>query len=76
MMTIPIRKADVQRVLLNDRWMSKLVPSKSNLLLQSLNLRGLRKLGRVETRRFLPYRALLGREGAFFLEWREASRQE
>ncbi len=32
MMTIQIRKADLQRVLLNDCWMSKLVPSKSDLL--------------------------------------------
>jgi hypothetical protein len=32
-----------------------------------------RKLGQVETRLFPPY---LGREGAFFLEWKEASRRE
>jgi hypothetical protein len=76
MMTIPIRKADSQKVLLNDCWMSKLVPSKSDLLIRSLNLRGLRKLGRVETRRFPPYPASLGRERVFFLEWKEASRQE
>jgi hypothetical protein len=76
MMTTPISKADTQKVLLNDCWMSKLVLSKSNLLFQCLNLKGLRKLGRVETRRFLPYPALLGREGAFFPEWKEASRRE
>jgi hypothetical protein len=70
MMTIPIRKADAQKVLLNDCWVSKLVLSKSNLLLQSLNLRGLRKLSQVETRRFPPYPALLRREGAFFPEWK------
>ncbi len=68
MMTIPIRKADLQKVLLNDCWMSKIVPSKSDLLLWSLNLRGLRKLDWVETRQFLPYLALLQREGAFFPE--------
>jgi hypothetical protein len=33
MMTTPIRKADAQKVLLNDCWMSKLVPSNSDLLL-------------------------------------------
>jgi hypothetical protein len=76
MMTIPIRKADMQKVLLNDCWMSKLVLSKSDLLLQSSNLRGLRKLGRVETRRFPPYPTYLGKEGAFFPEQKEASQQE
>jgi hypothetical protein len=76
MMTIPIRKADSQKVLLNDCWMSKLVPSKSDLLLRSSNLRGLRKLGRVETRWFLPNLTSLGREGVFFPEQKEASQRE
>ncbi len=76
MTAIPIRKADAQKALLNDCWMSKLVPSKSNLLLRSSNLRELRKLGWVETRRFPPYPTLLGREGAFFPEQKEASWKE
>jgi hypothetical protein len=76
MMTIPIRKADSQKGMLNDCWMSKLVPSKSDLLLWSSNLRGLRKLGQVETRRFPPYPALLQREGAFYPEQKEASWRE
>ncbi len=76
MMTTPIRKADSQKALLNDCWMSKLVPSKSDLLLWSSNLRGLKKLGRVETRWFLPNPTSLGREGVFFPEWKEASRRE
>jgi hypothetical protein len=76
MMTIPIRKADVQKVLLNDCCMSKLVPSKFDLLLQSSNLRGLGKLGQVETSQFMPYPAIPGREGAFFPEQKEASWQE
>jgi hypothetical protein len=75
MMTTPIRKADAQKVLLNDCWMSKLVLSKSSLLLQSSNLRGQSKLGRVEMRQFPPYPALLGREGAFFLEGKKPSRR-
>jgi hypothetical protein len=73
MMTIPIRKADLQKVLLIDCWMSKFVPSNSYLLLQSSNLRGLRKLARVETRQFPPYSALLQREGVFFPEQKKAS---
>jgi hypothetical protein len=77
MMTIQIRKADLQRVLLNDCWMSKLVPSKkSNLMHQSSKLRGLRILGQVETRWFPPYSALLQREDVFFPEQKESSRQE
>jgi hypothetical protein len=72
MMTILIRKADAQKVPLNDCWMSELVPSKSNLLLQSSNFRGLRKLGQAETRGFPPYPALLRKEEAFFPEWNES----
>jgi hypothetical protein len=44
-MTTPIRKADLQKILLYDCWMSELVGSKSDLLITSSNLRGLRKLG-------------------------------
>jgi hypothetical protein len=34
------------------------------------------KSGQVKTRRFPPNPALLGREGVFFPEWKEASQQE
>ncbi len=40
MMTTQIRKADSQKALLNDCWMSKLVPSKSNLLILKFELEG------------------------------------
>ncbi len=70
------KNSDLQKLLLNDCWMNEPVPSKSNLLIQTLNLRGLRKLGQVETRRFPPNPASLRREGVFFPEQKEASRQD
>jgi hypothetical protein len=42
----------------------------------SVHLPDMMKLGRVETRRFSPNPASLGREGVSFLERKEASRQE